>query len=219
MRKALRRCGARTKVLVRGSYGGSRTTRGRGMLCVPPQHRQLQCTRISPASLACSILTPVASQNTSTHRPMHILCPNVTRPDPATRVTLATPPPTDLDFSLSSSHDSDLLSLLLDVQSINGASDVLSEANFASDPELPTHRRALQPASSASDAATDVENDSGSDAGGGDQRSRTGHRGAVLDERRRDAALCSPPHRCVPYASRNVGPRALGIVAVAFACA
>ena len=61
----------------------------------------------------------------------------MTRPDPATRATLATPPPTDLDFS---SH-SDLPSSLSDVQSIDGASDVLSEADFASDPEAPSHLR------------------------------------------------------------------------------
>ena len=92
----------------------------------------------------------------------------MTRPDLATRVTLATPPPTDLDFSsLSSSHDSDLPSSLSDVQSIDGASDVLSEADFASDSELPTHRRALQPAGSASDADADAENGSGIDGGGG----------------------------------------------------
>jgi len=101
------------------------------------------------------------SKDTSTHRLTHILRPNVTRPDPATRATLATPPPTDLDFSsLSSSHDSDLPSSLSDVQSIDGASDVLSEADFASDLELPAHRRA-PPAGSASDADADVETGSG----------------------------------------------------------
>ena len=96
-----------------------------------------------------SILTPVAGKDISTHRLTHILHPNVTRPEPATRATLATPPPTDLDFSSLSS------------------SDVLSEADFASDPELPTHRRALPPAGSASDADADAENGSGIDAGGG----------------------------------------------------
>ena len=92
----------------------------------------------------------------------------MTHPDPATRAALATPPPTDLDFSsLSSSHDSDLPSSLSDVQSIDGASDVLSEADFASDSELPTHRQALPLVGSASDVDADAEHGSGIDAGGG----------------------------------------------------
>ena len=41
-------------------------------------------------------------------------------------------PQTDLYFSLLSSHDSDLPSSLSDIQSIDGASDVLSEIGFES---------------------------------------------------------------------------------------
>jgi hypothetical protein len=83
----------------------------------------------------------------------------VTRPDPAVRATLATPPTTDLDFSSHASHESDLPSSLSDVQSIDGASDVLSEEDFASDPELPAHtRRRPAPLSGiASDADAEVE--------------------------------------------------------------
>jgi hypothetical protein len=138
----------------------------RALLCALPQRRQLQCAHISPASLACSILTPVAGKDTSTPRLTHILRPNVTCSDPATRATLAPPPPTDFGLSsLSSSHDSGLPSSLSDVQSIDGVSDVLSEVDFASDPELPAHRRA-QPTSSASDADADAETGSSIDAGG-----------------------------------------------------
>jgi hypothetical protein len=103
-----------------------------------------------------------AGKDTPTHRLTHILRPNVTRPDPAVRATLATPPTTDLDFSSHASHDSDLPSSLSDVQSIDGASDVLSEEDFASDPELPahTHHRRVPPAplsGIASDADAEVE--------------------------------------------------------------
>jgi hypothetical protein len=77
------------------------------------------------------------------------------------RATLATPPPTDLELSSShASHDSDLpSSSLSDVPSIDGASDVLSEDDFASDPELPTHthRRPAPLSSIASDADAEVE--------------------------------------------------------------
>ncbi|KAH9036722.1 hypothetical protein EDB83DRAFT_2507711 [Lactarius deliciosus] len=106
------------------------------------------------------------SKDTPTHRLTHILRPNVTRPDPATRATLATPPPTDLDFSLSS-HDSDQPSSLSDVQSIDGASDVLSEADFASDPESPMRlqRRRVPLSDIASDADADAE--TGSPLGSG----------------------------------------------------
>lgn len=116
------------------------------------------------------------SKDTPTHRLTYILRPNVTRPDPATRATLATPPPTDLDFSSLSSHDSDLpSSSLSDVQSIDGASDVLSEADFASDSEPPAqtrrHRALPAPLSGvASDADADAETgfaDADADAGGG----------------------------------------------------
>ena len=100
-----------------------------------------------------------AGKETPTHRLTHILRPNVTRPDPAARAALATPPPTDLDFSSLSSHDSDLPSSLSDVQSIDGASDVLSEADFESDLELPEHphRRQVPPAGITSDADADAE--------------------------------------------------------------
>lgn len=82
------------------------------------------------------------------------------------RATLATPPPTDLDLSSHASHDSDLPSSLSDVQSIDGASDVLSEEDFASDPELPAHTHRHHPAplsGIASDADAEVES---TDAGG-----------------------------------------------------
>ncbi|KAH9027729.1 hypothetical protein EDB85DRAFT_1974219 [Lactarius pseudohatsudake] len=109
------------------------------------------------------------SKDTPTHRLTHILRPNVTRPDPATRATLATPPPTDPDFSSLSSHDSDQPSSLSDVQSIDGASDVLSEADFASDPESPTHlqRRRVPLSDIASDADADAETDADADVAGG----------------------------------------------------
>ena len=107
----------------------------------------------------------VTGKDTPTHRLTHILRPNVTRPDPAVRATLATPPPTDLDLSSHASHDSDLPSSLSDVQSIDGASDVLSEEDFVSDPELPahTHRHPAPLSGIASDADAEVES---TDAGG-----------------------------------------------------
>ncbi len=121
---------------------------------------------------AAFFLIRVAGKDTPTHRLTHILRPNVTRPDPATRATLATPPPTDLDFSSLSSHDSDLPSSLSDVQSIDGASDVLSEADFASDLEpgaSPLRRRALPAPLSAiaSDADADADAETGSALGSG----------------------------------------------------
>ncbi|KAH9963843.1 hypothetical protein BC827DRAFT_1191424 [Russula dissimulans] len=73
------------------------------------------------------------SKDTPTHRLTHILRPNTTRPDPVTRAALATPPATDSDFYSHSSYESD-------VQSIDGSSDVLSESDFAAEPELGSPR-------------------------------------------------------------------------------
>ncbi|KAF8262436.1 hypothetical protein EI94DRAFT_1808790 [Lactarius quietus] len=125
---------------------------------------------------------------------MHILRLNVTRLHPATCATLATPPPTDLDCSSLSSHDSGLKSSLVDVQSIDGASGVLSEADLASDPKLPAHphlqRALLTPLSGiASDADAKAERIGSAFGSGTDWRSQAGDRGAVSGERRRDAAM------------------------------
>lgn len=77
------------------------------------------------------------SKDTPTHRLTHILRPNATRPDPATRAALATPPTTDGDFSSHSPYDSDALpSTLSDVHSIDSGLDMLSESDFASEPEF-----------------------------------------------------------------------------------
>lgn len=107
------------------------------------------------------------SKDTPTHRLTHILRPNVTRPDPAARAALATPPPTDLDLSSHASHDSDMPSSLSDVQSIDGASEVLSEEDFASDLELPAHTHHRAPPAPlsgiASDADAETETGSASD--------------------------------------------------------
>ena len=84
----------------------------------------------------------VTGKDTPTHRLTHILRPNATRPDPATRAALATPPTTDGDLSSHSPYDSDadadalLLSSLSDVQSVDSGLDVLSESDFASGPEF-----------------------------------------------------------------------------------
>jgi hypothetical protein len=51
------------------------------------------------------------------------------------RAALATPPTTDGDLSSQSSYDSDVPSSLSDIQSIDGGSDLLSEADFVSDLE------------------------------------------------------------------------------------
>jgi hypothetical protein len=79
----------------------------------------------------------MSGKDTSTHRLTHILRPNASRPDPAMRTALATPPATDGDFSAHSSYDSDALpSSLSDVQSIDSGLDVLSESDFAAEPEF-----------------------------------------------------------------------------------
>ena len=141
-----------------------------------------------------------------THRLTHILRPSVTRPDPAARATLAMSPQTDLDFSLISSHNSDLPSSLSDVQSTYGASDVLSDADFESDPELPEHPHRRQ-------------GPRGHHSG---RRSRAGDRGTVTGEHGGDAAPHSTSHGYVSYASQDVrppSPRTLGIVTIVLACA
>ncbi|KAI0295837.1 hypothetical protein B0F90DRAFT_1811406 [Multifurca ochricompacta] len=111
------------------------------------------------------------SKDTPTHRLTHILRPNATRPDPSTGVALATPPTTDIDFTsaLSSSYDSDHpSSLLSDVQSIDGGSDVLSESDFGSDVEpVQYHRRASPLSDIASDVEADVEETVSAIGGGG----------------------------------------------------
>lgn len=153
------------------------------------------------------------------------------RPDLGWHAMLATPLPKDLDFSSHSSHDSGLPSSLSDLQSIDCASQVLSEGDFESDPELPAHprrRRALPASLSgvASDADADADAESGSALGSGTdvgvgQRSRTGDRGAVLGERRRDAAPRSTSYGHVPHVNHVVRPsssRTLGIVPVGFTC-
>ena len=129
----------------------------------------------------CGIFIPITGKDTSTHRLTHILRPNAMRPDPATRAALATPPATDGDFS--SHYDSDALpSSPSDVQSIDSGLDVLSESDFASEPEFGTahgrgagggtgmrHRAVeIAPLSDiASDVEADVEVGSVQGAGGG----------------------------------------------------
>ncbi len=127
------------------------------------------------------IFISISGKDTPTHRLTHILRPNATRPDPATRAALATPPATDGDFSSHSSYDSDVLpSSLSDVQSINSGLDVLSESDFASELDSRAaqsrgsgggqrHRPAeIAPLSDiASDADADVEAGSVQGAGGG----------------------------------------------------
>ncbi|KAF8261455.1 hypothetical protein EI94DRAFT_1810274 [Lactarius quietus] len=78
--------------------------------------------------------------------------------------TLATTPPTDLAFSSLSSHDSDVPPSISDAHSIGDSSGVLSEADLASDPDLPAHRHHQ---GVASDADAEAEIGSGTDAGGG----------------------------------------------------
>ncbi|KAF8499624.1 hypothetical protein F5888DRAFT_1684047 [Russula emetica] len=121
------------------------------------------------------------SKDTPTHRLTHILRPNATRPDPATRTALATPPTTDGDFSSHSPYDSDALpSSLSDVQSIDSGLDVLSESDYASEPDFgSTHGRGAEggqrhrpveiaPLSDiASDVDADVEVGSVQGVGGG----------------------------------------------------
>ncbi|KAI0302740.1 hypothetical protein BC826DRAFT_986029 [Russula brevipes] len=98
------------------------------------------------------------SKDTPTHRLTHILRPNATRPDPAARAALATPPTTDGDLSSLSSYDSDVLSSLSDVPSIDDTSD----------PRAPAHPRRLHESVPLSDIASDVDADieTGSALGG-----------------------------------------------------
>ena len=124
---------------------------------------------------------PITGKDTSTHRLTHILRPNATRPDPATRAALATPPATDGDSSSHSPYDSDALpSSLSDVQSTDGGLDMLSESDFASGPEFGSahgrgagggqgrHPVEIAPLSDiASDVDADVEVGSVQGAGGG----------------------------------------------------
>lgn len=102
------------------------------------------------------------------------------------RAALATPPATDGDFSSPSAYDSDALpSSLSDVQSTDGGLDVLSESDFALEPEEfgPARSRRgshhhnpgeIAPLSDiASDVDADVENgsvqgDEGGGSGSGD---------------------------------------------------
>jgi hypothetical protein len=126
-------------------------------------------------------------KDTSTHRLTHILRPNTTRPDAAASAALATPPTTDHDFSSLSSQDSDVLSLLSDVQSTDGGSDVLSESEFTPDMEHRQHRLGQYGGEGAlgaplSDIASDVEADvetgsvqggDGADGGGSDLEQAT----------------------------------------------
>jgi hypothetical protein len=110
----------------------------------------------------------ISGKDTSTHRLTHILRPNATRPDQATRMAFATPPTTDADFSSHSLYDSDVPSSLSDVQSTDGGSDVLSESDFASD-DLARGQHMIM-ARPLSDIASDVDADveTGSLLGGGD---------------------------------------------------
>jgi hypothetical protein len=104
----------------------------------------------------------LSGKDTPTHRLTHILRPNATRPDTAARAALATPPTTDGDFS---SYDSDVPSLLSDIQSIHSGSEVLSEPEFTPDRE----RRHGEEGALLSDIASDVDADveTGSAQGGG----------------------------------------------------
>lgn len=101
-----------------------------------------------------------SGKDTTTHRLTHILRPNATRSDPATRTALATPPSTDVDLSsLSLDDDSDVPSALSDVQSIDGGSDVLSELDFASDDAESAPRSQRRVTASLSEIASDVDAD------------------------------------------------------------
>jgi hypothetical protein len=128
----------------------------------------------------CGIYIPITGKDTLTHRLTHILRPNATRPDPATRAALATPPTTDGDFS-HSPYDSDAFpSSLSDVQSIDSGLEFPSESDFASEPEFGSaHGRGAEggprhgpvemaPLSDiASDVDADVEAGSVQGTGGG----------------------------------------------------
>jgi hypothetical protein len=182
----------RLSVAHSGSYGGSRMTRG----CAT-SYTAVRGTTISSASVrpygffliplpspfskffygGRGIYIPITGKDTPTHRLTHILRPNATRPDPATRAALATPPVTDGDFSSHSPYDSDALpSSLSDVQSIDDGLDVPSESDFASEPEFGSaHGRGqrhgpveIAPLSDiASDLDADVEVGSVQGTGGG----------------------------------------------------
>ena len=134
------------------------------------------------------ISIPITGKDTSTLRLTHILRPNATRPDPATRAALATPPTTDGDFSSHSPYDSDALpSSLSDIQSIHSALDVPSESDYASEPEFGSahggggQRRHLGEIAPLSDIASDVDADvesgsvRGAAAGGDGDSGRDGH--------------------------------------------
>jgi hypothetical protein len=118
---------------------------------------------------------PLSGKDTPTHRLTHILRPNATRPDTAARAALATPPTTDGDFS---PYDSDVPSLLSDVQSTDSGPDVLSESEVTPDMERRHHHHLGHlggegaPLSDiASDVDADVETGSvqgGDGAGGGE---------------------------------------------------
>jgi hypothetical protein len=107
------------------------------------------------------IFIAFSGKDTSTHRLTHILRPNATRPDPALHAALATPPATDGDFSSHADSDG-LHSSLSDVQSIDGGLDVLSESDFAPEPDFGparSHRQLPGDIAQLSDIASDVDAD------------------------------------------------------------
>jgi hypothetical protein len=132
----------RLSVAHSGSYGGSRMTRGCATSYTAVRGTTTSSASVRPYGLkffhgGCSISISITGKDTPTHRLTHILRPNATRPDPATRAALATPPTTDGDFSSHSPYDSDALpSSLSDVQSIDSGLDVLSESDYVSEPEF-----------------------------------------------------------------------------------
>ncbi|KAH9979055.1 hypothetical protein BGW80DRAFT_1532711 [Lactifluus volemus] len=187
MRKALRRSGARTQALVRGVedelmrwLGEVEVVLNPDAGIVPPAFQfpgrviageeGIREVERSPRRLVWWIENDAwarFSKDTPTHRLTHILRPNATRPDPATRTALATPPTTDADFSSLSSFDSD-------IHSIDGNSEVLSESDFASEGDdvesaARGQRRVTTSVLSdiASDVDADVETSSAIDGNGG----------------------------------------------------
>jgi hypothetical protein len=175
-----RRVSARSNVALDDLSGGLRTMLGLGTSCIAARVTTTSSVSVRSSSNSrvylCWSLNyyffdtarrRIPGKDIPTHRLTHILRPNATRPDPATRTALATPPTTDADFSSLSSFDSD-------IHSIDGNSEVLSESDFVSEGDdvesaARGQRRVTTSVLSdiASDVDADVETSSAIDGNGG----------------------------------------------------
>src|SRR5579863_5786380 len=166
------RTSVRSSVARSGLCGGSRMIRGRDMSCTVARGTTTSSVSVRfyrfsfyisfsfsfGSFLMLMRYLLLTGKETPTHRLTHILRPNATRLDPSVRAALATPPTTDGDLS---SYDSDVPSLLSDVQSTDGRSDVLLESESTPDLEHDHHRlgHVREEGTPLSDIASDVDAD------------------------------------------------------------